>query len=118
MDEQRASTPGHGRSAWQSIVILIVAGGIGLYLYHHHHGSPVDRSDEIAKQIGADSCDQSGYEIKNRLDGSKSVIYDCDIDGRMKCVTEDGGIPSDSTVAVKLLFADTLGTAKPYCLNY
>jgi hypothetical protein len=101
--------------AWAGIVTVAVI--VGIYLYSHH-GSPVDRSAEIAKQIGADSCDQSGYEIRNRLDGSKSVIYDCDVEGRMKCVTEDGGIPSDSTATVKLLFADALGTAKPYCLNY
>lgn len=75
-----------------------------------------DRSDEIASVIGADFCDQSRYQITNRLDSSRTRIYDCIRNGHRLCVTYSGGIATNVTVETRLLFAGTLGAEKPGCL--
>lgn len=74
-----------------------------------------DRSSKIASEIGANACTRTPYELKNRLDGSKSTIYDCTLNGRDMCVTEEGGIPRDSTAIVRVVFQGALGGDRPSC---
>jgi hypothetical protein len=78
-------------------------------------GGPADASGDIAYKIGAYSCDQTGYAIINKLDGSRSTIYDCVVGSKEMCVTEDNGLVSDNTAAARLLFASVLSGGKPTC---
>lgn len=100
--------------------ILITIGAFGTLalvawtLLHRHHGTS---PDTIATIIGVDYCDNSGYQIVSRLDGSKSTIYDCTTGARTRCVTYENGIATNQTVTVRLLFADTLGSGKPRCIG-
>lgn len=110
---------GNGRWAFFAIVCI----GILVYAYHRnsgvfHNGPPADNSDAIALNIGALKCSSSGYYLTSRLDDSKLVIYDCQMpSGNYKCVTESGGIDTDSTAEVKLVFENTLGSTKPLCIS-
>jgi hypothetical protein len=99
--------------------VLVVAAAVlvalAVTVWPHHH--PADRSAAIQANVGADSCTISGYFIQSKLDGSKQTIYDCLMpSGSYKCVTENGGIDSDSTAVVRLLFANTLSGGKPTCI--
>lgn len=79
-------------------------------------GGPADHSARIADAIAAKSCTATDYEISNKLDGSKERIYDCvQFGGTRRCVTESGGIVSDATATVRLLFSDTLSGGRPGC---
>lgn len=103
---------------------LVVAIGIvaALLVYgawkRHHPASPlVDQSARVAAEANASTCTDTGYYVISRLDDSKQVIYDCAFASSAdKCVIEQGGIASDATAEVKLLFATALGGAKPSCL--
>lgn len=80
--------------------------------------SSPDRSTAIGVKIGARTCEETSFEITNKLDGSKTRIYDCSMpSGKEKCVTEEGGVAHDSTEEVKLLFQSTLGEAPPNCVG-
>ena len=83
----------------------------------HSNSGPADNSAAVAAQSGASDCSNSGYYLQSRLDGSKEVIYDCQFPRRMRCVSEQGGITSDITVEVRLLFGSTLGADKPLCIS-
>lgn len=75
-------------------------------------------SDVLAQTVGAVSCSPEHYELVDRLDGSKARLYSCDMGyGRMICVTYEGGIARNVTAESRLLWADTLGSAKPSCLS-
>lgn len=93
-----------------AVVVAIVIVG---YYENHKSSSP----DAVAATIGASSCDNSGYQVLSRFDGSKATIYDCTIGSRMRCVTYENGIATDATETVRLLFANTLGSSKPNCLG-
>ena len=95
------------------IAICIALGVVDLIHNPFGHGAG---ASSVATLAGASSCDDSGYYLKNRLDGSEQTVYDCLIRGRSKCVTVTGGIASDSTLEVRLLFKSVLGSAKPGCL--
>lgn len=84
---------------------------------HQLFGSTVtDRSSEISASISARSCVLTGYEITNRLDGSKAPLYDCVmLDATEKCVTQENGIVNDVTAEAKLLFANQLSGSPPLC---
>lgn len=96
------------------VVTLVAAIGGGLYWYSHR--GPSDQSTAVQTAAGADSCSYSGYYVKTAISG-RELVYDCTIGSQSICVTYKGGIASDSTALVKLLFANTLGTAKPACLD-
>jgi putative hemolysin len=107
-------------SHWVRELLGIVVACAILYAgYQHfvHRGSPADHSTEVAAQSGASYCSTSGYELENRLDGSKETIYDCRLGVRMRCLSEHGGITRDITTEVRLLFSDTLGAGKPECIS-
>lgn len=72
---------------------------------------------KVAAAAGASSCSSSGYYLKSRLDGEKTVIYDCVIAGRWRCVTEKDGLASDSTLMVEAAFASVLNADRPACLG-
>lgn len=74
-------------------------------------------ASSVASLIGADYCDKSGFYVESKLNGSKSTIYDCMTGAKARCVTVDGGLPNDSTLVVRLLFANVLGGEKPTCLS-
>lgn len=80
-------------------------------------GGSGDRSAQIASETGASSCEQTSYELINRLDGTKPRIYDCVIDGAEKCVTEESGLTQDVTVEARLLFKATLSGDAPACAS-
>jgi hypothetical protein len=89
-------------------------------LSHRHQilGDSGPSASSVAAKIGASSCDNSGYSVQSRLDGSKEIIFDCTMGNlATKCVTVSNGIANDATAEVKLLFANTLGASKPSCLD-
>ena len=87
--------------------------GCDTALSHHGNG---DHSVAIAAEISANSCEATNFAITNKIDGSKTRIYDCSMsDGTEKCVTEENGLIQDRTEVAKLLFASTLGTDGPTC---
>jgi hypothetical protein len=90
------------------IVGALVAGGCG---------ATGDQSDAIAANIGASTCHAEQYEIVSRISGHKDRIYNCTLHGKTICVTYSGGIASNATAEVKLLFANALGGQKPDCMN-
>ena len=95
-------------------VVLALAGA---WAYRHHQDAKASTSPAaVAALAGATYCDDSGYYVKSRLDGSKETIYDCQIGARMQCVTVSGGIATNSTATVRLLFTNTLGASKPACI--
>lgn len=58
------------------------------------------------------------FGMRSRLDGSKQIVYDCVMpSGATKCVTESGGIASDETAVVRLLFSNSLSGGKPTCVS-
>lgn len=74
--------------------------------------------DTLAKTINAAWCDDSGYYLTNRLDGTKAELYDCNMrNGSYKCVTDQNGVADDVTVEAKLSFASALGSEKPTCVT-
>lgn len=81
-----------------------------------NHGPGGTSPDKVATMTHADWCDDSGYYVETQLAG-KQTVYDCTTGARQRCVTVHGGIASDSTVLVRVLFADTLSTTKPACLG-
>lgn len=96
--------------------ILVVAFVLGNQSLRTHGAK--DRSGQIAADIGASSCSQEDFEITNRLDGSKTRIYDCFMPNlNYKCVTYENGVENDVTETVKLLWANVLGSAKPICIG-
>lgn len=92
-------------------VVAVVAG----YVYHESDHSA--SASTVSQVIGADYCDKSSFQEINRLDGSKARIYDCQLNGRQRCVTYVNGIATDQTATVRLLFQSTLGSGKPPCLS-
>lgn len=113
-----AEAPRQRRSLRQFAVILalvVVAWGGLRYVGLLGGSGSGDQSGTIAAQIGG-TCGETGYYVQSRLDGSKLRIYDCTTPSRGEmCVTYSGGIASDSTDEVKLLFANELGGSKPAC---
>jgi len=98
---------------WLAVAAIVLV-GLAVKAWPHHHQA--DRAAAIQQSIGATSCDNSGYYVQSQLDGSKQIIYDCQMaSGNWKCVTENGGIASDSTAEVKLLFTNTLSGGEPFC---
>jgi hypothetical protein len=77
-----------------------------------------DQSTKVAAAANARSCNDSGYYVQSKLNGDKSVIYNCTmLNDNVRCVTYEGGIASDSTETVKLLWANVLSGAKPDCIS-
>jgi hypothetical protein len=115
-DSRSASdTPISGIRALLVLAAVIVAGaavlyGMGVRLPHHSS----DDSAAIGSKIGG-TCAKTTYYIQSKIDGSKQTIYDCTVDSKEMCVTYSGGIATDSTDEVKLLFQNTLGTEEPSC---
>lgn len=103
------------------LLALILAGATAFLAGCGGIATSSDRSDDIAASISAEGgsgvrCVSSGYEITNRLDGSKTTIYSCTGDDGAKCYTEQNGIIRDETETVRLLFQGTVGTEKPDCV--
>lgn len=93
-----------------AVSLLFIVAGCG--------GSGISKpnADNLAAQISASSCDDSGYYLTNRLDGSKAEVFSCDVGGVEKCVMEQGGVAQDVTVEFKAFLSTTLGTGdKPTC---
>ena len=107
------------RRHWFRELAGIFVACLVLYVGYQHfvHRSPSDNSSEVAAQSGALSCSRSDYYLQSRLDGSKETIYDCQFPRRMRCVSEQGGVTSDITEEVRLLFSSTLGASKPNCIS-
>jgi hypothetical protein len=104
------------------IIGMIVVGAIVLVIVfgsRKSHGALADQSAQVAAVANATSCTDTGYYLQSKLDGSKEVIYDCAIPGSVwnQCVTEQGGIASNATEEVRLLFANALGGQRPSCLH-
>lgn len=114
------------KSAWRRVVgrtagaIVLVAVALAAYgIWHSHHNALADHSARVAQEANAYSCTDTGFYLTSKLDGSKQVIYDCSFGGSSsKCVTEAGGLATDATEEVQLLFADTLGSQKPSCITH
>jgi hypothetical protein len=103
------------RYALVALAAAIVLFVTGIPIIHRHHSQPA--TDTLATQIGATNCADSGYYINRYTDGKKLTIYDCGMpSGRELCVTEEGGIATNATETVRLLFRKTFG-AKPSCLG-
>ena len=100
-----------------TLVVIVAAVLYGGWYLIHRHSSAGDKAVAVKTQSGASSCSNSGYYIQNRLDGSKQTIYDCQFPRRMRCVGEEGGITSDITEEVRLVFSTTLGSGKPACIQ-
>lgn len=114
---QPAVAKKNSRLAIVAVVVVILGAGAFKYLDARNAG-PSDRSAAIQANIGATSCSSSGYYLTSQLNGSKKIIYDCQMpSGNYKCVTESGGIDTDSTATVRLVFANTLGSTKPQCIS-
>lgn len=106
----------------KSVALLVVAAAAAIYGAYYDgligHSGPADHSSEIQTAIGATSCSLSGYGIMSKLTGENEPIYDCAMpSGAEKCVTYSGGIATDSTAVVKLLFANTLSGGRPACVS-
>jgi hypothetical protein len=100
------------------IVGDIFVGVVVVQAIHNQHSRSSSSSiDRVTSEAAADHCDNSGYYEESQITGAKQTIYDCSINGKMKCVTENGGIASDSTEEVRLLFQSALGARKPSCLG-
>ena len=96
-------------------VILAIAAA---WAYKHHQDSKASTSpSSVAALAGARYCDDSGYYVKSRLDGSQETIYDCQFGQQMRCVTVSGGIATNATATVRLLFTSTLSASKPTCIG-
>lgn len=113
------ASPFHGWQpwSWRRNILAVVIGVVviaGVWHYQTHASAKIGAGD-VALQSGADSCTSSGYELTNRLDGSTSTIYDCSFTSGLKCVTLANGIAHNVTAEVRLVWADTLGSAKPGC---
>lgn len=117
MNEGQTLNISHGARAFLVAAAVVIA-AVAVYGWAHHWlrlpSSSADRSADIAADIGADSCSRTSYYIENRLDGSKTTIYECVVGGVQKCVTYEGGIARDATDTVRILWADTFGN-KPGC---
>lgn len=98
-------------------VVAIAGGAIVLGRTLLSDDGEKDRSSEVAVLAGASSCSATAYMVTNRVDDSKTRIYDCTISGRLRCVTYENGIANDSTAVVRVLFASTLGASKPSCVT-
>ena len=82
-------------------------------------GGSTTSPSQVATAAGASFCNNSGFYIQSKLNGDKSVIYDCRFAGKLpKCVTDSGNIASDATETVQLLFVNSLGAQKPACLSW
>ena len=81
-------------------------------------GSGGPSPSDVATAAAATSCNLSAYAIVSQLTGKQEAIFDCTFpDGSVKCVTYANGIATDSTEAVRLLFANKLGPGRPPCLE-
>jgi hypothetical protein len=83
-------------------------------------GSSISRPnpDKLATTIGAAWCEDSGFYLTNRLDGSKAEVFNCNMEnGSYKCVSEEGGIANDVTAEFKASLATALvrEADKPTC---
>jgi len=98
-----------GRTAYLVLAALALAGC----------GSGVSRPDpsKLAQTIGAASCQDSGYYLENRVDHSKTEVYDCLRDGFYICVIQENGIAKNVTREARLVWADTLATDEPTCAS-
>ena len=68
------------------VIAAVAIGAIGWQ--HFHHRSSAADPNNVATQIGAAWCEDGGYQLKNRLDGSKTEIFNCNMqNGSYKCVT-------------------------------
>jgi len=104
-----------GRELAGAIVLVVAA---WLLLTQVIFTGDSDKSAQVRQAAGASWCEQSGYQLLSHLDGSKTTVYDCGFPhGRERCVTMSGGITRDATEEVRLLFASTIGAAKPGCLG-
>ena len=99
---------------------IIAACGIGAWKLDALSSGLTDQSASITAEIGAQSCSPTSYEITNKLDGSKTRIYDCNMGvggGGNKCITRESGLTHDRTDTVRLLFQNVLSGAKPTCAS-
>jgi hypothetical protein len=102
----------HRNLLWIVVLVLVAA---GLAYYHFHKSGP--SASTVAAAANASSCTSTGFQLINRLDNSKTTIFDCQFDdGSEKCVTYSHGVASDSTEEVKIVFSTELGGTKPSCL--
>lgn len=102
------------------LTMLAAAGIVGLVVTVTGCGSGTSRpnEDKLASSIGAAWCQDTGYALENRLDGSKAEVYDCNMpDGSYKCVDQENGIAHDVTVAFRLSLQSAIMREqdKPMC---
>lgn len=107
---------GIGKRGRSNLLALGIVAVVVWFAFGPHSGE-TDRASEIVAAIGADGCSTTGYMLLNRLDGSKTRIYTCMVDGAERCVTEQNGLVNDVTVEAQLLFANALGHNRPSCAS-
>ena len=107
-------TEGEPIRGW-TIIVVGVAVAAGLFVWHRSKHSGVGGST-VAAAAQAKACFSSGYSLRNGLTGANETIFDCSFaDGFVRCVTDVGGIATDATANVQVLFANASG--KPPCLT-
>jgi hypothetical protein len=73
---------------------------------------------EVATAANAVSCNDSGFYLVSNLTGKKSTIYNCTFaPAGTRCITYEGGLATDATDEVRLVFSTTLGSNRPSCLG-
>jgi hypothetical protein len=96
--------------------IIVVLAVLALTLAACGGSSQSDQSAKIGKEIGGD-CTATNYLIVYKAEKRQARIYDCWVNTKRLCVTEENGIPSDQTATARLVYADALGGKKPACLS-
>jgi hypothetical protein len=100
---------------WVAVVGLVILAAV-IVREKLSGGSSGPTGYAVQQMVGAGSCQRSGYDMRNRLDGSTTGLYDCWKSGKgYFCVTVDHGLARNVTVEARALFADTLGATKPDC---
>jgi len=81
-------------------------------------GSLADKSSAVGKAVDG-QCSSTGYYLENRLDNTKTPMYDCwmNSSGKHKCVTYENDIAQDVTEEARLLWENTLSGDTPSCLQ-
>lgn len=102
----------------EAAIAAVVVVAIVLGYQHFHRSTATANPDTLATEIGAAWCEDSGYQLENRLDSSKAELYDCNMrSGAYKCVTDEQGVARDVTAEARLVFASTLGSSRPDCVR-
>jgi len=82
-------------------------------------GASVVAPSRVAAAAGATTCSNSGFYVRSKVTGNKSVIYNCRFAHKLPaCVIFSSNIATNATDLVQLLFVDYLGPQRPACLSW